>query len=150
MTFGPVRIVDVEAQITAVVPIIAPMGELPQAQMAARATLEEVVPALDLEPLGLSLTAWRPPSEGQLYMEPGFIVPRAFEDEGGVICSGTPAGRAAHMTLTGSFAHLGEAWQKLHAWVGEQGLKASGTNWEIYGDREESPTNKTELYVLLD
>jgi GyrI-like small molecule binding domain len=150
MTIGPVRIVEVEAQITAVVPVSSPMEELPHAQRAAHATLEAVIPELDLEPLGLSLTAWKPPSVGILYMEPGFIVPRAFEGEGGVVCSGTPAGRAAHLTLTGSFAGLSEAWSKLFQWCAENGHKTAGTNWEIYGAREESPTNKTELYALLD
>jgi len=43
-----------------------------------------------------------------------------------------PGGKAAVGTLVGPYEGLTQAWQDVHTWVSEQGLKTSGMPYEIY------------------
>jgi effector-binding domain-containing protein len=38
----------------------------------------------------------------------------------------------ARVVHAGSFDGLSEAWQRLGAWIGEQGLEPSDDYWEVY------------------
>lgn len=43
-----------------------------------------------------------------------------------------PGGRAALATHVGPYDDLADAWQRLDAWIREQGLEASSAPWESY------------------
>jgi hypothetical protein len=137
-------IVTTERRLTAVVKIQAPMNKLPESQRSARAAINAALPSLDTGQLGPTCTLWRPPTGGALYMEPGTVVSQAFASTGEVVLSALPAGRAAHLSMKGSFEGLPQAWQTLFDWCKAEGLPTAGTNWEIYGAAED-----TELYALL-
>jgi hypothetical protein len=144
------RIVTTERVLTAVIKIDAPMSKLPEAQRAARAKLSAALPSLDVGPLGLTCTRWRPPANGTLSMEPGTIVGRQFAPVGDVVPSDLPAGRAAHYLLKGTFDGLPDAWKTLFDWCVAEKLKLAGANWEVYGAPAKNPAQQeTSLYALL-
>jgi effector-binding domain-containing protein len=147
---GECTIVTVQQQLTAVVKAKVPMAEIPQAERSARAKLDTAIRALDVEPLGPAFTLWRPPTEGRLDMEPGIVVSRAFVPHGDVVPSALPAGRAAHLLLTGPYDGIPGAWNRLFAWCAGERLTLAGTNWQVYGDENDDPARlTTSLYALL-
>ncbi len=143
-------IVTVERQPTAVVKAKVPFAEIPQAQRAARAKINAVLPSLDTGAVGLTCTRWLPPSGGALDMEMGTIVARRIEARGEIVPSELPAGRAAHHVMVGPFDGMGAAWQKLFEWCQAEKLQPAGINWEVYGPTPSDPAKQeTYLYALL-
>lgn len=133
---------------TAVIRTRAAMAKLPEVQRAARARLAEILPSLDVGPVGDGITLWHPPVDGHMSMEPGALVSRHFSPMGDVVPSALPAGRAAHLVLVGPFDGLPGAWGRLFRWCETEKLKLAGVNWEIYGGSADEP--QTALYALLD
>jgi hypothetical protein len=143
-------IVTAERRLTAVVRTQPAMAAIPQAERAARAKLAAALPSLDAGPLGDSLTLWRPPADGRLYMEPGLIVSRSFAPAGDVVPSELPGGRTAHLLLVGPYEQIPGAWQVLFDWCTREQLTRAGTNWQIYeGGDKDSAVARTALYALL-
>src|SRR3954468_14431226 len=99
-------IVTVDRQITASIRCNVPLSRITDAERSVRRTLNSTLPSLDAGTLGREVTLWRPPVNGQIYIEPGVIVERAFVAEDYVICSELPAGRAVHHFLVGAFERL--------------------------------------------
>lgn len=143
-------IVTVERQLTAVVRVTAPMDKLREAHQSARARIDAALPKLDVGPLGLTCTRWKPPADGVMPMEPGTIVAKDFAPMGDVVPSELPAGRAAHFVLKGSFEGLGGAWGALFDWCAAQKLPLAGINWEVYGPTPaDESKQETYLYAKL-
>jgi effector-binding domain-containing protein len=137
-------IVTTERQLTAVVRAKVPFAEIPTAQRSGREKLAAALPSLGAGAAGAAITRFRTPPTDGLDMEIGCIVARSFEDRGDVVLSELPAGRAAHVSMKGSFEGLPAAWQTLFDWGVQQGLTFAGANWEIYGAEQDA-----ELYALL-
>ncbi|MFL5093452.1 MAG: GyrI-like domain-containing protein, partial [Xanthobacteraceae bacterium] len=98
----------------------------------------------------LAFTLWRPPTDGRLDMEPGIVVSRALAPLGEVVPSALPAGRTAHLLLTGPYDGIPGAWNRLFAWCAGERLTLAGTNWQIYGDENDDPAKlTTALHALL-
>jgi effector-binding domain-containing protein len=147
---GECTIVTVERQLTAVIKAKVPMAEIPQAERSARAKLDAAVRSLDVGPLGQTFTLWRPPTDGRLDMEPGIVVSRMFAPLGEVVPSALPAGRTAHLLLTGPYDGIPGAWNRLFAWCAGERLTLAGANWQIYGDENDDPAKfTTSLHALL-
>jgi effector-binding domain-containing protein len=143
-------IVTVERRPTAVIRAQVPMAEIPQAERSARAKLDAAVRSLDVRPLGQTFTLWRPPTDGRLDMEPGVVVSRAFAPLGEVVPSALPAGRTAHILLTGPYDGIPGAWNRLFAWCTAERLTLAGVNWQIYEDESDDPAKlTTSMYALL-
>jgi hypothetical protein len=146
----PCSIVTVERQITAAIKCNVPLSRIPDAERSVRRTLNATLPSLDTGALGREVTLWRTPVNGQIAMEPGTIVARAFEPEDYVICSELPAGQAVHHLLVGPFDKLPAAWQTLFEWCAKEKRKLAGVNWQIYGELSPDPAQQqTFLYALL-
>lgn len=144
------RIVTVDRQLTAVVKTKVPFAQIPDAQRAARKTIDEALPTLGAGPIGRICTRFRMPGDGGLDMEIGTIVARTFQAKGEVVPSELPAGRAAHFLLRGSFEGLPGAWQTLFGWCKAEKLDLAGINWEIYdGPHDEPARQSSALYALL-
>lgn len=146
-TTTSVEIVDVEPRLAAVVRKRVPMAEMPDAQRRARATLEAALKTADVTPLGPNLTVWRMPEGGAIDYAPGVFVAEPLAEAGEVTSMTLPAGRAAHLRLTGSYAGLPDAWGRL--FKGCAGHELSGLNWEIYTASDSSADSRTDLYALL-
>ena len=137
-------IVTTERQLTAVIRAASPFDKLPETHRTARAALASVLPSLEAGPLGPACTRWTRPTGSVLPMEIGCIVARGFAPRGEVVPSELPAGRAAHLVMTGSFEGLPRAWETLFEWCQKEKLQPAGINWEIYGAAADA-----ELYALL-
>ncbi|MFL4970679.1 MAG: GyrI-like domain-containing protein [Xanthobacteraceae bacterium] len=147
---GECTIVTVERQLTAVVESKVPMAEIPQAERSARTKLDAAVRSLDVGPLGQAFTLWRAPTDGRLDMALGIVVSRAFAPLGEVVPSALPAGRTAHLLLTGPYDGIPGAWNRLFAWCAGERLTLAGTNWQIYGDENDDPAKlTTSMYAPL-
>lgn len=145
------EIVTTDRRPTAVVRVKAKMGELRQAQQTSRARLAEVLPTLEVQPLGHTCTLWRPPVDGVLDMEPGTLVSGTFPPVDDVVPSELPAGRAAYFLLRGPFDNLPGAWKTLFDWCAAEKLALAGVNWEIYSAQDDAEPDRLEtaLYALL-
>lgn len=142
-------IVTVAQQHTAVVKATVAFADLPQAERSARAKLADALPRLGIEQVG-SFTLCRMPKDGEMHLEPGVIVARAFAADGDVVPSHLPAGRAVKQVLVGPFDKLPQAWPALFAWCAGEGLKLEGAFWQIYGPTAADPSRQeTTLYALL-
>jgi len=151
MVMPDCKIVTTERRPTAVVRVKAKMSELREVQQASRARLAEVLPTLDVSPLGHTCTLWRPPVDGVLDMEPGILVSGPFSAVDDVVPSELPGGRAAYFLLRGPFDNLPDAWKTLLDWCAAEKLALAGVNWEIYSPYEnvEPDRLETALYALL-
>ena len=144
------RILTVERQLTAVIPVSVRMDKMPETQRSLRFKLAAVLPALGAGPIGPTFTRWRPPVDGVFDMEPGVIVSRSFAPKGDVVASTLPAGRAVHFQFIGRYDGLPRAWAALLAWCAAQKLKLAGANWEIYRDGDDDVSQpETSVYALL-
>jgi effector-binding domain-containing protein len=87
-----------------------------------------------------------PNKDGKITIELGVQVTRAFIGEGDVICTSTPAGRAATAIHLGAYRRLFETHSALEHWCAAHGHELAGVNWEIYGDWNEDQS-KLETHV---
>lgn len=146
-TTTPVEIIDVPPRLAAVVRKSVAMADLPAAQRSARRALTVALQAAGVTALGPDLTVWRMPSGGFMDYAPGVFVAEPLEQTGDVSSLTLPAGRAAHLRLSGSYASLPEAWSRLFG--GCEGHELAGLNWEIYSIADGATPAQTDLYALL-
>lgn len=89
-------------------------------------------------------------SGNEFEIEVGVQVAGPFEGNGEVICSSTPAGRAATALHTGPYDRLGQAHAAIMQWAKAQGIALTGRSWEVYGDWHADPNQlTTEVFYLL-
>jgi effector-binding domain-containing protein len=102
-----------------------------------------------VRPAGHNVCIYHRPSRDAVELEAGVQVSGEFERAGDVVCSRTPAGRAAHVVHLGPYAELGKAHDALVAYCQAHGFPP-GVHWEVYGDWEEDPANlRTDVYRAL-
>ena len=143
-------IVTVDEQPTAAVKSDVEMAEMPNVERSARARIADVLPSLNVGPVGDNFTLCRTPRNGKMHYEPGVIVARAFEPIGDVVPSKLPGGRVVRHLLIGPFDQLPQAWPALFSWCSTQGLKLEGTFWQIYSPTVTDPSRQeTTLFALL-
>jgi effector-binding domain-containing protein len=70
---------------------------------------------------------------GQIDLEVGVELAEAFEDDGGVVRSSTPAGTVVTAVHFGPYQRLGAAHAAIRDWAAVRGHRLAGANWEIYG-----------------
>ena len=146
-TTTPVEIVDVQPRFAAVVRKRVAMTDMPDVQRRARPALDTALKAAGVAPFGPNLTVWRMPDGGLIDYAPGVFIAKPLEGAGEVSSITLPEGRAAHLRLSGSYAGLPEAWNRL--FKGCEGHELSGLNWEIYTASDSSTETLTDLYALL-
>jgi effector-binding domain-containing protein len=80
----------------------------------------------------------------------GVEVVRAFEPEGEVVSTETPAGEIAVAVHVGPYAQLHRAHDAIHAWRARTGRAFAGASWEVYGDWSDDPGKlETTICYLL-
>ena len=65
-------------------------------------------------------------------VEVGFPVAGEVQPEGDVDVGSLPEGPVARVVHAGSFDELGSSWERLAAWIGEQGRTPAEMFWEVY------------------
>ena len=105
----------------------------------------------DLRQGGHNLFLYRDKDAGDLMtVEIGVQVSRAFEGDGEVICSGTPAGMVATALHVGAYERLVETHARVQDWCRQQGHLTAGIDWETYGDWNDDPAKlETRVSYLL-
>ena len=69
---------------------------------------------------------------------------------GQVVASVLPGGRVASTTHRGSYAGLGGAHDAVVRWIQENGERAAGARWEVYGPHHDDPAEVwTKVCYLL-
>lgn len=129
---GRPEFADVEEAVTAVVRGVVPLAGLPDFFDASFRALGET--------LGRQQVTVRSPAFGFYHRHPdetadlevGFVTDRPVRPEGDVIAATLPAARVARLVHHGSFDELSASWERLGAFVHEQGLRAGPLMWEFY------------------
>jgi effector-binding domain-containing protein len=87
------------------------------------------------------------PEAGMLYVELGVEVDRPFNDLEGVVCTATPAGRAATAVHVGPHDQLGRTHDAVVAWCAAHEVPLTGIGWEVYGDTAGDPSrSRTDVF----
>lgn len=76
-----------------------------------------------------------------------------FAGDGEVRPETIPEGRAARLVVRGDYSGLGPAYERLYAWIDEQGLAPTGLAWEEYltepTPNRDPSHNETALWVQV-
>jgi effector-binding domain-containing protein len=125
----------------------------PELPRAIRAGLDRVWAFLrtaPVRPAGHNVCVYRAPAPDGIELEAGVQVSGPFEGAGGVACSATPSGRAAHIVHLGRYEDLGAASDALAEFCRARGAGVPVVVWEVYGDWAEDPAQlRTDVYQLL-
>jgi effector-binding domain-containing protein len=71
--------------------------------------------------------------DGSIRLEVGVELIGAFDEQGEVVRSATPAGLTASVAHFGPYNQLGAAHNAIREWCNASGHRPVGPNWEIYG-----------------
>jgi len=84
-------------------------------------------------------------------MEAGVEIGGPFEsDDRTILCTTTPAGRAARAVHRGPYNEMSAAHSAVLEFCRQRGYQLAGPSWEMYGDWHEDPSQlETEVYYLL-
>jgi effector-binding domain-containing protein len=83
-------------------------------------------------------------------VEVGVLLDQPCPLTGRVTASALPAGTTAMTVHRGPFGDVGAAHDAVVHWCATQGLRPTGTRWEIYGPHNDDPARQwTEVYWLL-
>jgi len=102
---------------------------------------------------GHNVFLYHHPARRELPMDVDFGVEvvRAFEPEGEVHATETPAGEAAVAVHVGPYERMKETHDAIHAWRSANDRAFAGKSWEIYGDWSDDPAKlKTTIVYLLE
>jgi effector-binding domain-containing protein len=141
-------------------PVAAVRARIPQSQIAGsfRPLLDKVWAFIRAEhglwAGGHNVFLYRgkdePAADGKMSIDFGVQVTRTFTGRGEVICTATPAGRAATTVHVGPYHGLMDAHAAVQAWCRVHGHTLAGIDWEIYGDPSPDPAKtETQVFYLL-
>jgi len=142
-----VRVQEVPSVTVAVVRGQATQAALPRVIPAVCGEVWEYARAARLSTPGRHVAIYL---DRRISFECGVEVGAPFADSDRVVCSSTPSGSAASVTLIGPYSGLAAAHQKLLDWSRETGRAFAGPSWEVYGHWTDDPTRlRTDIYYLL-
>ncbi|MEU8527104.1 GyrI-like domain-containing protein [Streptomyces sp. NPDC048629] len=144
------RLVELAPETTAVVRGVVSPGELRTFFDEAFGTLGRVLHGQQVPTKGAAfgLTHGGPGEKWDL--EVGFVTGQEVRAEDGVVPGRLPGGRVARVTHHGGFDGLGEAWERLGAWIREQGLRGGADRWEVYVTRPTPDMDPRDLRTELN
>ena len=147
MTIGPVRVEHVAPVTLAVVRGRASPGELSRAIPAACGEVWAYAREATLRDPGRHVAVY---FDGAVTYECGVEVAEPFTGTARVMCSATPAGMVATVTLIGPYSELAAAHAAIRAWGAGAGQAFAGTSWEVYGHWTDDSTKlRTDVFYLL-
>ncbi|MER5204197.1 GyrI-like domain-containing protein [Streptomyces sp. NPDC002825] len=144
------RLVDLEPETTAVVRGVVPLGELRTFFDESFAALGRVLQKQHVPPKGAAFGLSHGAPGETLDLEVGFVTGQEVRAEDGVVTGELPGGRVARVTHHGGFDGLGASWERLGAWIREQGLRGGPDRWEVYVTRPTADMDPRDLRTELN
>jgi effector-binding domain-containing protein len=142
-----VQVVDLVPQMTAVIRMQARPAELSRVVPQACGEVWNFVKAAKLPRAGRHIALYL---DGVMNIEVGVEMFHPFVGDGRVVCSTTPAGKAATAVHMGPYSRLGEAHDAVGKWCADHGHKLAGPSWEVYGHWDDDPAKvRTDVFWLL-
>jgi effector-binding domain-containing protein len=141
-----VEVVEAEPQVLAAVRRHTSREELPATIHAGLDAVYAWLREAPVKSLGLNVVVYL----GDWNVEIGVRVSGEFESDGEVVCTHTPAGRAATCAHFGAYQRMREAYDAIDAWCKEHGERVGWPTWEAYGHwTEDEAQLRTDVYALL-
>src|SRR5262249_9798280 len=134
-----VSVVRLEPAFIAAVRRRTTFSELPRQIRGYYDIVYDAVRAGKLTKAGHNVAVYRNASARGVDVECGVQVPAKFADFGEVECRELPGGEAATTVHWGPYDRLGEAHDRVVAWVQASGRVLAGVGWELYGDWDDDP-----------
>ena len=145
-----IEVVDVEERTLAAVRARLAMSDIPDKILPLMDRVWAFIRGNGIEGFGHNIWLYGTPSDGEVEVEIGVQVGAPFETGDAIVCSHTPAGRAARAIHFGDYSELPGVNRALVSWCREHGHALAGRCWEIYGDWEEDPAKRrTDVYHLV-
>ena len=148
------EIIDVPAQITAVIRLRIPCEECPEHFGPAVQELFAELGRQGIAPTGPLFDHHFSAPDTHFDFEIGVPVSKPVTPNGRVIPSERPASRAVKAVLVGGYEQLPEAWPEFMQWIDAQGLKTATDFWQVFAKGPESDpdpaTWRTELIRALN
>lgn len=126
------ELVTIDSATTAVVRDTVPTDELPSFFDSSFRTLAETISTQKIVLVSPAFGLYYGPPGETVDLEVGFVTDRTIQPEGDVVSSSLPGGRVARLVHSGAFDGLGASWERLQAWIQEQGLTSGSVMWEYY------------------
>ena len=144
------EIIEVPEVMTAVIKGTVAMSDLADFFDRSFNVLGEVLAKQGVTPTGAAYALYRGIPDDTVTLEVGFPTDRAIEPDGSAEAGSLPGGRVARVVYAGSFDGLGEAWQRLGSWIGDQGLTPADDFWEVYLTEPSPGMNPADLRTELN
>lgn len=138
---------------TAVVRDVVPMAALRDFFDASFRDLARVLASQGIAVVGPAFGRYRGPlgpPGATVDLEVGFVTDRAVRPDGSVVPGTLPGGRTARLTHAGAFDGLAASWERLRAWIEEQGLSPLTDRWEVYVTQPTPETDPATLRTELN
>ena len=144
------ELVTIDETTTAVVRGTITMDEMANFYDSSFQSIGNALTGQSLEPIGPAFGFYYAPPGETVELEVGLPTARPVQPEGRVEPSSLPAGRVARLIHHGAFNGLGGSWQRLGAWIAEQGLTPAGSMWEVYVIQPRPDMNPNDLRTELN
>jgi effector-binding domain-containing protein len=129
-----------------------PLEKLPDVMGACYAEIMGYLGPLGIQPAGPPFAVYYNMDMSSLDVEIGFPVAPGPEGRGRIRPGKIPGGRAAVAVHTGPYAQLAETYDRMLAFILEQGLETESFSYEFYlNDPETTPSGalQTEIWFPL-
>ena len=143
---------NVQERKTLVVRTTTPVEKLSEVMGSAYGEIAGYLGMKQIQPSGAPFAVYHNMDMSNLDVEIGFPVPSAVEGSGRVVSGEIPGGRAAVAVHQGPYDTIGETYERLGAYVKEQGEEPDIFTYEFYinDPGEVAPEElKTEIFFPL-
>ncbi len=144
------EIVETDEVTAAVVAGVVPMAELPAFFDRAFNAIAHAVADQGRTITGPAYARYHGPPAETADLEVGFPIDAPVEATGDVMAGALPSGTVARSVHAGSYDTLGESWDRLAAWIGDQGHTPGTEIWEVYLTEPTPEMNPADLLTQLN
>ncbi len=144
------ELLTIEPVITAVVKGTISPKEVRDFFDRSFSVLAEAIKSQGVSITGPAFGLYRGMPDETMDLEVGFPTDRPIEPDGSAEAGELPGGQVARLVHAGSYDRLSEAWQRLGAWIAEQGLTPGETYWEVYVTEPSPDMNPDDLRTELN
>lgn len=141
---------NVEPATTAVIRKVLPLAGLSGFFDDAFRRLPTAITAQGVTITGAAFALYRAFSPDRVDLEAGFTTDGVIEPVDDVVPASLPGGRIARVVHAGGFDGLAGSWQRLHEWIGAQGLRPGAVWWEVYLTQPSPEMDPADLRTELN